>query len=294
MSATAGTPAAGAGAPPPSSAPAGQSAGAGTPPPAAATTPPAGASSQDWTSGLNEEMKGYVKNKGFTDPAMALDSYRNLEKLIGTPKERILRLPENMDDAQAMGEIYARLGRPATAEEYKITPNKDGSNADFANFLKSAFYENGLTAKQATGIVSKWNEMHEKVSQGLNEQYNAKIQTQADALKKEWGAAYEQKINVAKHAARAFGVSPETVTALETAMGFDGVMKFFDAVGSKIGEAQFVNPNRSDGFSLTPDAAMSKISRLKSDPEFIKKYAGGDSNARAEMDRLHKMAYPDM
>src|SRR5690606_18358521 len=86
-----------------------------TTPAAPAATTTTQTTATDWTSGFSDDLKGFVQNKGFKDPASVLDSYRNLEKLMGTPKERLLRLPENMDDANAMGEIYTRLGRPQTA-----------------------------------------------------------------------------------------------------------------------------------------------------------------------------------
>jgi hypothetical protein len=256
------------------------------------TTPPAGAASTDWTTGLNDEMKGYVQNKGFKDPSSVLDSYKNLEKLMGTPKERLLRLPENMEDQQAMGEIYAKLGRPNSPDDYKIEADKQNGNPEFAKFLKNTFFENGLTTKQALGIVNKWNEMQTSYTKQVQEQQSAQNEQQMNNLKKEWGAAYEQKVNVAKRAARDFGVAPEVIDHLEKAMGFSGVMKFFDTIGSKLGEADYVSAGQNNNsFAMTPEAARNKLQALKSDPDFVKRYAAGDHTARAEMERLHKMAY---
>ena len=53
--------------------------------------------STDWTSGLTDEMRGYVQNKGFKAPQDVVESYRNFEKLHGVPQDRILKLPENLD-----------------------------------------------------------------------------------------------------------------------------------------------------------------------------------------------------
>ena len=36
-------------------------------------------SNVDWTTGLNEDTRGFVQNRGFKDPGMVLDSYRNME-----------------------------------------------------------------------------------------------------------------------------------------------------------------------------------------------------------------------
>lgn len=252
------------------------------------------AATTDWTSGFNDDLKGFVQNKGFKDPASVLDSYRNLEKLMGTPKERLLRLPENMDDATAMGEIYTRLGRPQTAEDYKIEVPKDG-DASFAKWAQGTFHELGLTTKQATALVNKWNEFAVNHQNGMTEKSATEMQAQHDGLKREWGAAFDQNIAVAKRAAAEFGISADVIDKMESAMGFTQVMKLMHTIGAKLGEGEFVtNGNRGAAFNgaLTPDQARNKINTLRQDNEFIKRYTNGDASAKAEMERLHAMAYP--
>lgn len=264
-----------------------------TPAAPAATATPA-ATTTDWTSGFNDEVKGFVQNKGFKDPASVIDSYRNLEKLMGTPKERLLRLPENMDDATAMGEIYTRLGRPQTPEDYKIEVPKDG-DASFAKWAQGTFHELGLTSKQATALVGKWNEFATNIQNGMTEKSATEMQAQHDGLKKEWGAAFEQNISIAKRAAAEFGISADVIDKMESAMGFTQVMKLMHTVGSKLGEGEFItNGSRGGSFNgaLTPEQARNKIGALRQDNEFIKRYTNGDASAKAEMERLHAMAYP--
>src|SRR4051812_7514574 len=87
----------------------------GTPPPSTGTPPPSGgapAAPADWTAGLNEATRGFVENRGFKDPQTLADSYVNLEKLMGVPKDRLLQVPEKDDDAEGWGKVYNRLGRP--------------------------------------------------------------------------------------------------------------------------------------------------------------------------------------
>lgn len=261
-------------------------AGQGNPP---AATPPAGASAADWTSSLSDEMKGYVQNKGFKDPTMILDSYRNFEKLMGAPKEKLLRLPDNIDDPQAANEFYSKLGRPGAAADYKIAP-KEGGNKEFAGWMETTFFDAGLSTKQAEKIVNKWNEFQGNTAKAAEAAESAKLTEQEIALKKEWGAAYEQKISTAKKAASKFGVEDQVIDALEKQMGFDKVMKFFDAIGSKIGEAEYVGSGSANSFQMTPAAARSRIEDLKTDTEFKTKLLNGDTAAKTEWERLHVMA----
>lgn len=256
-------------------------------------TPPA--ATGDWTTGLNDDMKGYVQNKGFKDPAMVLDSYRNLEKLMGV-RERLVKLPEKDDDAEGWNQVYERLGRPKEAKEYELKGPEGASDEKFIEWARGTFHELGLSKKQAEALTGKWNERVKGMLGESNQNYERQLAEQETALKKEWGAAYDQNINVAKHAAKAFGLDGATIDKLETAMGYSGVMKFMHTLGGKVGEASFVDGgSRNPGFgnALSPEAAKSRIQSLKADPGFIRKYTSGDADARAEMDRLHSMAYAE-
>lgn len=243
----------------------------------------------DWLSGLSDDAKGYVQNKGFKDPAAAIDSYRNLEKLMGVPKERLLKLPEK-DDDPAWAEIHTRLGKPASADEYKI----DGENKDFAKWAKGTFHELGLSKKQAETLFGKYNDyakgLGEKQSQAMAE----RLQQSEAGLKKEWGAAFDQNLMTAKKAAMAFGLDAATIDKLESAMGYDGVMKFMHSVGSKVGEDSFVSSGQSArGFgAMTPEQARNRIASLKQDKEFAAKLSNGNAEARNEWDRLNQWAMP--
>jgi hypothetical protein len=125
------------------------------------------------------------------------------------------------------------------------------------------------------------------------QQYKTAVAEDTNKLKSEWGGAFDQNVNVAKRAAQEFGVDAATIDKMESAMGFSGVMKFFNTIGSKLGEHAFVDGSGGEGFNgaMTPNAAQSRIRQLQNDGDFVKKYIAGNVDARAEMERLHKMAY---
>lgn len=270
-----------------------------TPESGAPATPAAPAAPQapaptDWTTGLSDELRGYVQNKGFKDPASALDSYRNLEKLMGAPKERLLKLPEG-DDPAAWKEVYERLGRPADPKEYQVAPPKGVDDPEYVNWARETFHELGLPKKQAEALAQKLAERAESQMSAKAEAYQTNVAQSEAQLKKEWGAAFEQNLNIAKNAARAFGMSPELIDKLEASMGFEGVMKFMHQVGSKVGEGSYVaGENRQSGFGvMTPEAAQQRIRDLRSDASFIQRYTAGGATEKQEMERLHRWAYPE-
>lgn len=258
---------------------------------AAATTPAPTAT--DWTSSLSPELKGLVETKGFKDPGMALESYRNLEKLVGTPQERLLKLPEKADDA-AWGDIFNKLGRPSKADEYQFQLPKEMGDENTAKWAKETFHKLGLTKTQAEKLMTEWTQQNKAMLEASENAKITKNETENNTLKREWGMAFDQNINVAKQAVREFGLDSETIDKLEDALGFAGVMKFMHQVGSKMGEDSFTVGDRRQSFgALTPDAARHQINALRADNDFIRRYTNGDVEAKQKMEKLHQMAYPE-
>lgn len=250
----------------------------------------------DWTSTLPEAQRMYVQNKGFKDAAAVLDSYKSLETLMGTPKERLLRLPDK-PDAPEWGEVYERLGRPKNADEYKFaTPQGVEANKEFTSWAQKQFHELGLTRAQGETLAQRWNEYASGDSQKLAAEKVTQIKTEETALKREWGAAYEQQTKTAFKAAQTFGLGQAEVTKLESALGYSATMKFLASVGSKLGEDSFITGEQSGGFNgaLTPERALAEIEELKKDKEFVRKYNAGDRDSFKKMTRLHQFAHPEL
>lgn len=246
--------------------------------------------SQDWTSNLNDSHKAYVQQKGFKDPVSVLDSYINMEKLLGVPQDRLLKLPTKSDDP-AWGDVYNKLGRPMDPKEYKIEVPQ-GMDAKFADWARSTFHELGITKDAGEKLAAKWNGFQSEAQKAQTEAYTQKVTQENENLKKDWGMAYDQNINIAKSAASAFGLDGQTIDKLEAAMGFAGTMKFLSSIGEKIGEGKFISggAGQSFGGALTPEQARGRIQNLRQDPDFVNRYVKGDMAAREEMERLHRMA----
>ncbi len=275
-----------AGTPPPAAPPA-----AAAPPPAAATPPPA--STGKWTDTLNQDYKDYVQAKGFQDPAAVLESYRNFEKLQGVPRERLLKLPDTAE-ATEWNDVYTKLGKPATVEGYGLKA-AEGGDPKFTDWAKGAFHKLNLTSEQGQKLAQQFGEFTAAQDAEAKAAHTAKIQGQVQTLQKEWGAAYNQNVARAQSAYRTFGLQDGAITALEHAIGFDGVMKFMHDLGTKIGEHSFISGDGAAGFGnqiLTPDQAKTKIEALKTDASFRDRYLKGDVKAKDEMERLHKQANP--
>ena len=239
-------------------------------------------------------MKNFATVKQWKDPMEAVRSNMNMEKLIGLPQDQLLRLPKADADAAEWGKVFDRLGRPKTAEEYKL-PTIEGDDGSYAKEVQNWMHEAGLTPKQAQSLAAAQNKYVKSMQTGQQESSRVQVQAELDTLKKEQGAAFDKFIQVAQGAAREFGISKDTIDSLEKAMGFAGVMRFMNALGAKIGDPKFVSGDGNSGFNgtMAPAQAQAQLSALKGDPGFVTKYLNGDVEARARMENLTKMAFPD-
>ena len=260
------------------------------PAPAAPETPAAPAA--QWYDGFSDPaVKGHAATKQWATAEDAVRSGIHLEKLMGVPHDQILKLPKADAAPTDWDPVYERLGRPKTPDDYKL----EGPNEEYNKNVAKIMHESGLSLKQA-----------QAVSKGLEANVTAAItaETEADrmaavadqaALTKEWGAAYEKNVQIARAAAHTLGIDGDTIDALQDVMGLKATMQLLHNLGSKIGEDPFVAASGGGAFNgaMTPAQAQGRIAALKGDKEFVKKFLAGDSGAKKEMHELHQMAYQE-
>lgn len=267
----------------------------GTPaPPATTVSPGTGTpASTAWTEGMSEELKGYVTTKGFKDSTAVIQSYQNLEKLMGVPRENLLSLPEKADSPDWQN-VYKRLGKPEKAADYKITV-PEGADETFSNWARESFHELNLTANQAETLSAKWNDFMTTSTKEHTDARTRELDQQESGLRTEWGNAYDKNVNDAKKAAHAIGLDATKVEQLEGVLGFDGLMKMMHGIGSKfMTEGSFEISNSTVGAgTMTPAQAQNAIATAKQDPDFVKNYTEGRAAEKDKMAYWHSMAHPE-
>jgi hypothetical protein len=264
-------------------------------PPIAPAAPAAPAATASWLDSLSPEDRAYAENKGWkadTPPDAVFNSYKNLEKLFGADKAgRTIALPKDASDTAALDAIYEKLGRPADPSGYEIAL-PEGVESDFADKAKNWFHKAGLSVDQAKAVTSAYQAAELEQAQAL-EQRDA---TEKAALEKEWGAEYQQKVEVAKRGAAAAGLGEEEMRRLELALGPAQAAKMLEFFGRNYVEAKPLDGGApSPGFgSLNPAQAAAKMNDLYADANFMARYNHADPKIRAvamaEMEELSKQA----
>ena len=248
-----------------------------------------------WMAGFNDDLKGYVGNKGFKDPGALADAYRNLEKLQGVPQDRLLKLPESFYDEKGAltsdgRAIFERMGAPKDPKDYGIEAPKEGGDAvRLEGFLKAA-HEMGLTKAQAQKLAATDGAYMQQVLEAQKAQATQVFNDQQKALQTEWGAAYDSNRNIAADAARRMGMDAKKIDALSAALGHAETMKLMASIGKSVGESAFVQGQRANT-PLEPASAKTRISELMADKDFGQRLMNGEADAKATWQRLHEQAY---
>lgn len=257
-----------------------------------------GDSGASWLGSFPADLKGYVELKGFKDPVALASSYKELEKAIGVPKEKLLRLPDK-DDDPAWNDIFSKLGRPEKPENYEVKVPA-GMPDDFAKWAQENFHKLGITKKQGETLAAKWAERIQTQQQEAVGKAEIAQADQLKALKTEWGAAAVQNAKIVDDFTAAAGIDAKTQEKIEAVLGVDGYSKLMHGIvqkfGIKLGEDQYHGPSGggSNSFGvLSPNQAKARIQELQSDPEWTKRYTNGGEKENREFTQLFAWAYPD-
>jgi hypothetical protein len=117
----------------------------------------------------------------------------------------------------------------------------------------------------------------------------SKLAESQAALHKNWGPNFEVYRIIAQQAAKALGVAPDAVSALEHVVGYEKVMDMFRAIGSKIGEDKFFTGNSGSPNVMTREMAVARRAELLADKDWSKRYSDGGKRELNELMALQKI-----
>lgn len=237
------------------------------------------------------ETVGYFKNRGLDGKSIeealfeTAKAHREAQKIIGVPQDELVRVPKPTATPEEKKAFHVRLGMPGDPKEYEFGDIKDDKVKE--TLLKAA--TNGNLSKEAAAAVAKEVSGYltaietERAAQAAE-----KLTLEKAELAKSWGANYAANKIVAENAARALGIDPAAVAALEQQVGYGKVMEMFRTIGTKIGEDTLVKTPGGGGV-MTREEAIDRKASLMADAGFRKKFLDGDTASVRELQGLDKI-----
>ncbi len=257
--------------------------------------PPSGGVSfpENWKDAIPEDIRGAEVFKLVPDVQTLAKNYFHAQKAIGVDKIPVPSKHATDDDWK---NVYKKLGLPETIDKYEVKPNSKDADIDQAFFgeFKEVAYNSNILPHQAQKMIDWYVN---KSGQMVNEQ-QGKVQAQSEAavaeLKKEFGAAYDQKITTAKNLLKEVGGDELAGKIAGSYAGSDpNVIKLL----VKVADLMKDHPVKGEAVhgigAMTPAEAMVEMAKLRGDNAFTDRDHPNHANAVENMNRLAQFAYPE-
>lgn len=216
--------------------------------------------------------------------------YDKLESIPG-----VVRLPD-FDDEEAKQQLFNKLGRPESPDNYDIDVPEDLLNAstELQQFREVA-HEAGLTKDQASKVLNFYTK---DVIENQLSQFNEAKELGEQALKQKWGADYNARLNGAKLMAQKYA-DQNPALAQELFNGQLGnnplVIEMLSDLAAGMSESDIVQGQSKVTYGITAEEALDRISEIRENKShaFHNPTDPGHRAAVEKVQKLYGVAYPD-
>jgi len=235
-----------------------------------------------WFEALPEAMRQDHSVTKYDSLEKMVEGHQHALKRLGTPAERLLALPEKMDEPGALDEIFGKLGRPDAPEGYQLTLADNASDADrqFVEGFRAVAHKAGLSQGQMVAAVGYLNEVTGQAMQAQQAADEAASRQCRAELDKAWGGkakVYDAEI-------------PRLLGELDTKLNLGGglvdelnanglanspkLLQVLAAITDMRAEPGVLpgagNGGGGDGRGMTPAEAQSTLNARNADGEWMK------------------------
>ena len=233
--------------------------------PEAAPTTETETTETDWRSSLPEELRDNATLQKYSSVESLAKGYINASSMLG--KDKLLK-PNSDDEWNA---FYNEMGRPEEPAGYEFPATETDSgfevDAEMVDKFRSVAHSAGLSGKQAQQLYEWYTANNaEQFEQAVSNAENSLAESEA-SMRKEWGRAYDQKMEQALRAVRQFGGEPLVEELNATGLGNNpNLIKAFALAGEKIMGDQQLEGGGSN--IMTPEQIKEEIAAIQNDPSF--------------------------
>ena len=157
----------------------------------------------DWKAALPDDLREHPSIAGMQDVASLAKSMVHAQSMVGADK---IAVPGKWADEDDWSQVYDKLGRPASAEEYGLQFDVPDGEADPAltGWFAETAHKIGLNTKQAQQLADSYIELTGGMGQQEVDLEAAKAQATAE-LRQEYGAAFDDRLGKGNNFLGEFG-----------------------------------------------------------------------------------------
>lgn len=260
-----------------------------------ATPAPQPSSRETFINSLPDEFKQDPIFANFDDWNGVAKSYANAAKLVGMDKNQILALPKE-NTPEAMGPVWDKLGRPADTKGYDIEQYKEVLPPEVLGKYADIAHKNGVSKAAFNSMIGEFVNESVAGQKMMAEQQEQQIGQWQQEVKKELGAAYDEKMNFARKAVETFGLT-EVVQQNMAVFENPALVKALITIGEKTSEGMVLANGSVTHGKLAPAEAKMELAKFTSDAENVK-IMTNKSHPQHEFimkkrDELFRYAYPE-
>jgi len=245
--------------------------------------------SENWRETLPEALRAEPSLASLNNFESMAKSYVNAQKMIGMDK---VVLPNENSPEGIWNEFYSAIGRPETAGDYQFETPEMPEGLQVSEQMLGGFGEQahklGLNQQQASELLNWYNQNQ---VEGYNELQNNQAISQDQAigeLKKEWGMAFDSKVESANAAIRTF--DKDGVIESLGLQNNPQIAKLLSTIGESISEDKLVGASKA----MAPIDASVEINKIMGDSNhpYYNDEHPEHGDAVKKMQQLFQMANP--
>lgn len=234
------------------------------------TTPPETTPTGTWQESLSPELRGSGRLDKFKTQEDAHKAHLELEKKLG---KNTVVLPAADAPPEEVAAYRQAIGVPDKPGDYEMPtqglPEGFTPTEQSKTMVQEAAHRMGLTKDQAAQMYRELIKSSAEAETGQGTKL-AEVKAGYDTMMKaEWGPAYEQNLEIAGNAIRAFG-GEELATLLQQ-VHLDKnptLLRSMHKLGKLVSEHNLVGDGGAQGYTMSPHEIQRDIAKLREHPKY--------------------------
>ena len=196
-----------------------------------------------------------------------------------------IKIPASDAPQEQWEAFYTKLGRPADTSAYTLS--EEGAKDPTVSSLRDVAHRAGLTPTQ-------WNIMREGYNGAVEEKIAAQREEHRaaeDALKAEWGGAYEINVKRIQKAVMQLGGEEALNSVVEKGLGNDvHFLKMMSRIGKALRDERIISDD-VDSPDSNPEVLKSELDSLTRSEAYLSSYHKDHNAAVARAKTLFEIIY---